>query len=201
MKKILYLFVAITTFACNTTTKKEEKKNDVAVQDTSLSFNLENSNINWTGTELTSKTHYGSLKLTQANLVIVDSKITSGEFTVDMTSLSVEDLEGEWKERLEGHLSSDDFFSIEKFQTASLKVFNSNSLENGSFNVNGELTIKDITHPIEFTITKNDGNNYNANLTFDRSKYDVKFRSGTFFENLGDKLILDDIDLEVTLSV
>jgi len=201
MKKILYLFVAIITFACNTTTKKEEKKNDVAVQDTSLSFNLENSNIKWTGIELTSKTHYGSLKLTQANLVIVDSKITSGEFTVDMTSLSVEDLEGEWKERLEGHLSSDDFFSIEKFQTASLKVLNSNSLENGSFNVNGELTIKDITHPIEFTITKNDGNNYNANLTFDRSKYDVKFRSGTFFENLGDKLILDDIDLEVTLSV
>jgi len=166
-----------------------------------LSFNLENSNIKWTGTELTSKTHYGSLKLTQANLVIVDSKITSGEFTVDMTSLNVEDLEGEWKEKLEGHLSSDDFFSIEKFQTASLKVLNSNSLENGSFNVNGELTIKDITHPIEFTITKNDDNNYNANLTFDRSKYDVKFRSGTFFENLGDKLILDDIDLEVSLSV
>ena len=201
MKKILYLFVAITTFACNTTTKKDEKKNDVAVQDTSLSFNLENSNIKWIGTELTSKTHYGSLKLTQANLVIVDSKITSGEFTVDMTSLNVEDLEGEWKERLEGHLSSDDFFSIEKFQTASLKVLNSNSLENGSFNVNGELTIKDITHPIKFTITKNDDNNYNANLTFDRSKYDVKFRSGTFFENLGDKLILDDIDLEVSLSV
>ena len=191
MKKLLYLFVAITTFACNTTTKKEEKKSDVAVQDTSLSFNLENSNIKWIGTELTSKTHYGSLKLTQADLVIVDSKITSGEFTVDMTSLSVEDLEGKSKERLEGHLSSDDFFSIEKFQTASLKILDSNRLENGSFNVNGELTIKDITHPIEFTITKIGDNNYNANLTFDRSKYDVKFRSGTFFENLGDKLILD----------
>ncbi len=201
MKKLLYLFVAITTFACNTTTKKEEKKSDVAVQDTALSFNLENSNIKWIGRELTSKTHYGSLKLTQADLVIVDSKITSGEFTVDMTSLSVEDLEGKSKERLEGHLSSDDFFSIEKFQTASLKILDSNSLENGSFNVNGELTIKDITHPIEFTITKIVDNNYNANLTFDRSKYDVKFRSGTFFENLGDKLILDDIDLDVNLSV
>ena len=201
MKKLLYLFVAITTFACNTSTKKEEKKSDVAVQDTALSFNLENSNIKWIGTELTSKTHYGSLKLTQADLVIVDSKITSGEFTVDMTSLSVEDLEGKSKERLEGHLSSDDFFSIEKFQTASLKILDSNSLENGRFNVNGELTIKDITHPIEFTITKIGDNNYNANLTFDRSKYDVKFRSGTFFENLGDKLILDDIDLDVNLSV
>ncbi len=201
MKKLLYLFIAVTMFACNTTGKKEEKKNNVIVQDTALSFNLENSNIKWTGTELTSKIHYGSLKLTKADLVIIDSKITSGEFTVDMTSLSVEDLEGKSKERLEGHLSSDDFFSIEKFQTASLKVLDSKSLENGSFNVNGELTIKDITHPIEFTITKNDDNNYNAKLTFDRSKYDVKFRSGTFFENLGDKLILDDIDLDVNLSV
>ena len=201
MKKLLYLIVAITTFACNTTTEKEEKKSDVAVQDTSLSFNLENSNIKWTGTELTSKTHYGSLKLTQADLVIVDSKITSGEFSVDMTSLSVEDLDGKSKERLEGHLSSNDFFSIEKFQTASLKILDSNSFENGSFKVNGELTIKDITHPIEFTIIKIGDDNYNANLTFDRSKYDVKFRSGTFFENLGDKLILDDIDLDVNLSV
>ena len=41
MKKILYLFVAITTFACNTTTKKEEKKNDVTIKDASLSFNTE----------------------------------------------------------------------------------------------------------------------------------------------------------------
>ena len=89
--------------------QKRREKNEIAVQDTSLSFNLENSNIKWTGTELTSKTHYGSLKLTQADLVIADSKVTGGEFTVDMTSLSVEDLEGEWKERLEGHLSSDDF--------------------------------------------------------------------------------------------
>ena len=133
--------------------------------------------------------------------MIVDSKITSGEFTVDMTSLSVEDLKGDRKKRLEGHLSSDDFFSIQKFQTAHLRVLGSSSLENGSFKANGELTIKDITHPVEFTITKNDDNNFNANLTFDRSKYDVKFRSSTFFENLGDKLIDDEIDLEVSLSI
>ena len=201
MKKILYLFVAITTFACNTTTKKEEKKNDVTVQDTSLSFNTDSSKITWTGTELTSKTHYGSLRLKEGNLTIQESKITSGNFIVDMWTLTVLDLEGMMALRLAKHLRSDDFFSVEKFQTASLKVLDSSQEVNGTFNVNGELTIKDITHPIEFTITKIDDNNYNANLTFDRSKYDVKFRSGTFFENLGDKLILDDIDLEVSLSV
>ncbi len=201
MKKILYLFVAITTFACNTTTKKEEKKNDVTIKDASLSFNTESSKITWTGTELTSKTHYGSLRLKEGNLTIQESKITSGNFIVDMWTLTVLDLEGTMALRLANHLRSDDFFSVEKFQTAYLKVLDSTQEVNGSFTVNGELTIKEITHPIEFTITKIDDNNYNANLTFDRSKYDVKFRSGTFFENLGDKLILDDIDLEVSLSI
>jgi polyisoprenoid-binding protein YceI len=67
-----------------------------------------------------------------------------------------------------------------------------------SFEIIGDLTIKDITHPITF-ILKPVGNSYKADLTFDRSDYNVRFRSGSFFENLGDKLILDDIKLEVTL--
>ena len=69
-----------------------------------------------------------------------------------------------------------------------------------SYEVQGVLTIKDISHPITFDVEV-DGNTLNANLTFDRSLYDVRFRSGSFFENLGDKLIVDDIDLEVTLEL
>ena len=64
----------------------------------------------------------------------------------------------------------------------------------------GELTIKGITHPINFSITLNSENNATAMLIFDRSKYDVRFRSGSFFDELGDKLILDDIKLEVALE-
>ena len=64
--------------------------------------------------------------------------------------------------------------------------------------VNGMLTIKNISHPIKFNLDVQ-SNNATTKLAFDRSKYDVKFRSGNFFENLGDKLILDDIDLEVEL--
>ena len=37
----------------------------------------------------------------------------------------------------------------------------------------------------------------NSSLVFDRSKYDVKYGSGTFFENLGDNLILDEINIDV----
>ena len=73
-------------------------------------------------------------------------------------------------------------------------------VENGVQSLVGELTIKGIHHPVEFTMTLGDNNSANAQLTFDRSKYEVRFRSGSFFENLGDKLILDDIKLEAKLQ-
>ena len=67
-----------------------------------------------------------------------------------------------------------------------------------NYEVIGELTIKGIKHPITFTMEKNN-DKWKSDLIFDRSKYDVKFRSGTFFENLGDKLIYDDIVIETEL--
>jgi hypothetical protein len=72
-------------------------------------------------------------------------------------------------------------------------------MSEGKWLVSGELTIKTFTHPVEFEmLNSNDG--WKANLVFDRSKYEVKFRSGTFFENLGDKLIYDDIELAINLK-
>lgn len=164
-----------------------------------LSFDLEKSNIMWTGKEITTKSHFGSLKLLKASIDFKDDIIVGGEFVVDMNSLNVEDLEGQWKERLEGHLRSDDFFSIEKYPKSSLKITNSKKISDNEFQLIGNLTIKEITKPIEFTIVINE-EAFHADLTFDRSDFNVKFRSGTFFENLGDKLIFDDIELKVTLN-
>ena len=126
--------------------------------------------------------------------------ITSGNFVVNMTSLTVEDLSGGGKVKLEGHLRSDDFFSVDKHPEANLKITQKAKVEGGVQKLYGELTIKGIQHPVDFTITLGDNNTALANLTFDRSKYNVRFRSGSFFENLGDKLILDDIRMEVSLQ-
>ena len=117
-----------------------------------------------------------------------------------MTSLTVEDLSGGGKVKLEGHLRSDDFFSVDKHPEANLKITQKAKVEGGVQKLYGELTIKGIQHPVDFTITLGDNNTALANLTFDRSKYNVRFRSGSFFENLGDKLILDDIRMEVSLQ-
>jgi polyisoprenoid-binding protein YceI len=161
--------------------------------------NLEKSSIRWYGEELTGKTHYGNLSFKDANLKVQDGVITSGSFVVDMTSLSVEALSGGGKARLEGHLKSDDFFSIEKHTEANLKITQKAKVEKGVQTLFGDLTIKGIKHPVEFTMTLSDNNSAVSALTFDRSQYDVRFRSGSFFENLGDKLILDDIRMEVKL--
>ena len=160
------------------------------------SINTETSKIKWIGREITTKIHYGSLKFLDGNISISENQV-KGEVTVDMESLNVEDLSGGSKQRLEGHLKSDDFFSVDKHKTAKLEILSSEK-EGNIFMVNGILTIKDISHPIEFKLNAQ-SNKATTKMAFDRSKYNVKFRSGNFFENLGDKLILDDIDLEVEL--
>ena len=158
------------------------------------------SNIRWYGEELTGKTHFGNLSFKEAHINVQDGVITSGNFVVNMTSLTVEDLSGGGKLKLTGHLKSDDFFGVEKYPEARLNITQKAKVADGVQNMVGELTIKGIKHPVEFTMILKDNNSAIAQLTFDRSIYNVRFRSGSFFENLGDKLILDDIKLEAKLQ-
>jgi len=166
----------------------------------SLTANKTQSVIRWYGEELTGKTHFGNLSFKEGQIELQDGLIIGGNFVVNMISLSVEDLSGGAKARLEGHLRSDDFFSVDKYPEATLKITQKAKFEEDVQKLYGELTIKGIKHAVEFTIILGDKKTAIANLTFDRSKYNVRFRSGSFFENLGDKLILDDIRMEVSLK-
>ena len=124
--------------------------------------------------------------------------ITAGEFIVDMNSLKNEDLSGGSKEYLEKHLRSDDFFGVEQHPTATLKITSVKKVEGEKHLVVGDLKIKGINNQVIFDIVLN-AKGATAELTFDRSKYGVKFRSSSFFDELGDKLIYDDIELKVDL--
>ena len=166
----------------------------------SLTANQTQSIIRWHGEELTGKSHFGNLSFKKGQIELQDGLIIGGTFVVNMTSLSVEDLSGGAKSRLEGHLRSDDFFSVDKYPEATLKITQKAKVEGDVQKLYGELTIKGIKHSVDFTIILGDKKTAIANLTFDRSKYNVRFRSGSFFENLGDKLILDDIRMEVSLQ-
>ena len=175
----------------------------ISAQETTMSIDTQSSSLNWIGKKITNSQHNGSLKFVSGDLTMCTDKNTSkttickGSFVVDMTTLLVEDLTGSSKQRLEGHLKSDDFFSVDKHQKAFLSINSSKTIELG-FSLKGSLTIKDITHPVEFEFIRSAGG-FTANMIFDRSKYDVKYNSGSFFENLGDRLILDDIELSADL--
>jgi polyisoprenoid-binding protein YceI len=112
--------------------------------------------------------------------------------------------DSEASERLEGHLKSDDFFGVEKFPVAKLVVTGSTPFDKGTGVVKGTLTIKDVTNPIEFKATmqkKEDGVWFYTNIVIDRTKYNVRYGSGSFFDNLGDKTIYDEFKLKVSLLV
>lgn len=164
-----------------------------------FSVDTKNSTLKWTGKKVAGQ-HNGSIEIKSGSLKIEKNAIVSGEFTIDMTSITNEDLEGEWNQKLVGHLKSDDFFGVEKYPTATLKITESGSFKKGEAPVKGQLTIKGKTHPIEFTAKKN-GNTYTATIVVDRTLYDVRYGSGKFFDNLGDKAIDDDFTMDVKLNV
>ena len=164
--------------------------------------NLEESSVKWTGVQLSGKSHYGTLSFKSADLSFSDERLIGGNFVVDMTSLTVDDLTGRGKKSLEGHLKADDFFSVNDFNFSKLELNAVNMVSENEYSAEGDLTIKGYTHKAKVSFYKeDDSKNLKAKLVFDRSKYNVRYGSGSFFENLGDKLILDDIELEVTLVV
>jgi len=165
-----------------------------------LSLDLEKSKIKWTGKKITNSSHWGSLSFSEAVLDFDGDDLVGGKFIVDMNSISVDDIQGRGKQRLEGHLRSKDFFDVENHKEATLMFNERVPSSNGVYEVTGTLTIKDISNPIKFTLIPT-GNNYSSTLTFDRTKFEITYSSGNFFENLGDRLILDEVELEVSLSI
>ena len=187
--------------SCNTNPNQAstQQAQGIATADNIYNIETAQSQITWTGREVSTSYHYGTLDFVSGNFEISNGEIVNGEFIVDMTSINNQDMEGDSKARLEGHLKSDDFFSVESYPTAAISINSSELISDGKWNVSADLSIKGFTHPVNFEmISSEDG--WSANLVFDRSKYDVRFRSGSFFENLGDKLIYDDIELSINLT-
>ena len=200
---ILILFIV----SCE---KSSKKKINTSLPKPTLSLSSgdyvmdnDNSSIKWTGRELSTKSHYGSLQMKNGSLTVNTDGTVNGIIKIDMTTIDCEDLQGRSKASLERHLRSDDFFSVESHPIATLTFKSEGGIGAGNkLAFNGDLEIKGISHPISFeSEVKNVDPKVSAlvDMTFDRSKYNVRFRSGTFFQNLGDKLIYDDIEISVDI--
>ena len=200
MKKLYSLLLFAVLLSCNNQNQQNsEQASTINAEDGQYNIETSQSLIKWTGRELSTSSHYGTINLLSGQFEVSNGQILNGEFIVDMTSINNQDMEGDSKSKLEGHLKSDDFFSVDSHPTALLSIQGSELVSEGKWNVTANLTIKGITHSVDFEMRRSE-EGWLANLVFDRSKYDVKFRSGTFFENLGDKLIYDDIELAINLT-
>lgn len=187
MKKVL-LFTAAIVIALSS-----------VMGQTKMTADTEKTKMEWLGEKVVGQ-HNGTINLQSGWLTMKENKIVGGEFLIDMASLK--DADG--NTRLEGHLKSDDFFGVEKFPVAKLVLKSSESFDKGSAVVKGDLTIKGVTNPIEFRAAvqkKDDGTYFFSNITVDRTKYNIRYGSGSFFDNLGDKTIYDEFKLKVSLLV
>ena len=185
--KVALAFVIVLTTVAFTANSLEKKEIDV-----------KNSEVTWRGEKVTGF-HTGTVELKEGHFTLEDGELKGGEFIMDMKSINVTDLEGENKGKLEGHLKSDDFFGVETYPTAKLVITSAAKKSDGTYGVVADLTIKEETHPVTFDLAWNE-NSASTELTIDRSKYNVRYGSGSFFDNLGDKTIYDNFDLKVDLK-
>lgn len=164
-------------------------------------IDLNRSNIKWTASKKVGGSHNGEIKLKSGLVKFQKDKIVKAHFIVDMNSITNTDLKNKvYNTKLVNHLKSEDFFSVEKFPTSELIINNISNFTNDKAFVYGKITIKGITQNITFEIDR-ENKTYTARLEIDRSKFDVRYGSDSFFDNLGDKVINDIFVLDISITL
>lgn len=193
MKKILFLITlsVFTLFAMATKPHIDYVRVDV-----------EKSTVKWKGSKISTDSHEGLVQIEKGVLMINHGTLVGGVISIDMTSISNTDMQERRKERLEGHLKSDDFFDVEQFPISTITIIKATKKEGSNYNIVADLTIKGITHSITFdaevSIRKITFST-KAKIKIDRTKWGIKYKSGNFFKDLGDKAILDEIEFDISL--
>lgn len=202
-----FLFTAgLFLFGCTNTeniTTASVDQNKVLPNDSVLSGTYQlvshQSVLHWKGSRPFSF-HEGTVDLKNGAFVLSNGSIESGSFVIDMTTISSTDTEGAGKERLDGHLKSEDFFNVEVFGESTFEILSADKATGNEWNIQGDLTIKGESHPIEILATlteEGDTLRVQAPLTIDRTLWAIQYGSGKFFQDLGDKVIKDEIEFTI----
>ena len=213
MKKNLFtilLITAITTSVIGCKDKAKEATTTAAEEvvevtpEAKFVADLGASTIEWKGFKPTGS-HNGTINIESGILNTTDGKISGGTFLINMSSLEVKDIpaEDEGNAKLAGHLKGADFFDVEKHPSAAFEITGLEEVD-GKMMLSGNLALKDVKNNVTFPVSvTQDGDAISLvseTFTIDRSKWNVKYGSKSFFDNLGDKFINDDIELKVTLK-
>tara|TARA_B100000614_G_scaffold245279_1_gene250216 strand:+ start:1997 stop:2590 length:594 start_codon:yes stop_codon:yes gene_type:complete len=168
-----------------------------------VKVNTKSSTVKWKGSKITSS-HEGGVSIKEGALAFNHGTLVGGNFIIDLNTITCTDILKESKnEYFVNHLKDEDFFDVKKFPEASLQITKVNKLsEVNKYEITGNLTIKGITNPITFiSDIKINRNSFlaTAKLKIDRTKWDIIYKSGNIFKDLGDKAILDEIEFDIYL--
>lgn len=173
-------------------------QSDVQGSAAAKGVDVDNSIVTWEGKKVLGK-HSGNIKIKSGTLLFENDLLVGGEIQIDMTTINTTDLEGEMAGKLNGHLASPDFFDVENNPTASFLISKVASKGTpGDYKLIGEMTIKGITNTEKLYVNLTD-NNAKGSLTLDRTDYNVRYGSGSFFDKLGDNTIYDEFELSINL--
>lgn len=205
MKKVLLLSAIAALFvACGTgaSTDAGEAQEAANAAETNVTYTVAaaESIVVWKATKPAGNGHGGTAAVKEGSLSTDNGVVTAGNFIIDLTTIDVTDegMDAETKAKLIGHLTTGDFFEVDKYPTASFVVTSGTA-----DSLTGNLTIKDVTKSITipYTLTSDEaGATATSSFTFDRTAWGITYNSGNFFKNLGDYLIDDVVSLNVTLK-
>ena len=169
------------------------------------------SKIKWTGRKVAGS-HTGNVSIKSGDFILDDKGLISGgNIIMDMSSITVTDIEDEKSNAdLVGHLMADDFFGVTNHPEASFSITSSELISSTTgaqtnFKVSGDLIIKGISKPATAVLVAVQSKSVEGNVSvagaikFDRTDYGIKYKSGKFFDTLGDKVINDEVTLQITI--
>jgi len=164
-------------------------------------IDTQSSAITWKGFKPTGS-HSGTISMNKGTFDLSSTNGLSGTFVIDMNSIKVTDIpsDDEKNGQLLGHLKSADFFDVQKNPLATFKITKMSTSAEGQKIMLGNLSLNGVTNSIEIPITTTEQGDALAisstTFTIDRSKWNIKYGSKSFFDNLGDKFISNDIELK-----
>ena len=169
---------------------------DKPIKNETYTVDTEKSSINWTAKKVGGG-HAGTINITAGSFVHNGKSLTKGSFLINMASITSDNA------RVTTHLKSDDFFAAEKNPNSKFEITKVTPAGTDRVNIAGNLTIKGITQPLTFPATVRQQKDVIVavanGIRVDRTKYDIKFRSKTFFLDIGDKAVDDEFELNINL--
>lgn len=175
----------------------------ISFAQTTVSLDKNSGTVEWEGSKI-GGSRDGEIDIKAGSLKFTDGKLSYLHIKFDMTSIVNHDIEDpEYNQKLVNRLKSDDFFSVDKYPVAEFKSTSVKVQGSGKYLVKGDMTIKGHTNPVEFVTTiDKKGNKFTAKstLVIDRSKYNVRYRSKSFFDNLGENFIYDDFKISFVIN-